>query len=57
MFCTLCTARALTSLTALSDLALLKSLIIIEPLLTCFRLIVFSAVISALEIFFIAIAV
>ena len=57
VFCALCTARASTSLTALSDLALLKSLIIIEPLLACSRLIVFSAIISALEIFFIAIAV
>ena len=57
VFYALYTARASTSLTASLELASPKSLIIVEPLLACSGLIVFSAVISASEIFFIAIAV
>jgi hypothetical protein len=57
VFCALCTAGASTSSTASSESALPESLIMVEPLLACSGLIVFSAVISALEIFFIAITV
>ena len=57
VFCALCTAGASTSSTALLESASPESLIMVEPLLACSGLIVFSAVISASEIFFIAIAV
>lgn len=57
MFCALCTARVLTSSTILLELILPKLLIIVELLLAYSRLIVFSAVISVLEIFFITITI